>query len=262
MGGGDETIRLDYARPDRPWWRAVGWWHWALLGLWAVVFMGGVILLFNPIVTQIDALGVGIYGTPAAPIMDLTRDGDEARYKWQAAGYLAVFLLTQWLFLLPRGSWRIRLMDEPRPMKWAIILAGLIAMLISVGLLATVLDLGGHWERLAGLDRGEGHDYRIVWLIMLSVWAFWGVLFWRYGRSLDRYTFFSRIVRLLVAASVLETLVAGAVYAWTDRDNECYCARGSYTGLVFGLTAIIWLFGPGIVLLWWREKRRRERLAV
>ena len=37
------------------------------------------------------------------------------------------------------------------------------------------------------------------------------------------------------------------------QDKHCYCARGSYTGLVFGGTAIIWLLGPGVFLLFLRN---------
>ena len=57
----------------------------------------------------------------------------------------------------------------------------------------------------------------------------------------------------------MELLVAIPTHAFVyRRDDDCYCVRGSYTGIVFGLTVLLWAFGPGLVLLAWREKQRRE----
>ena len=44
------------------------------------------------------------------------------------------------------------------------------------------------------------------------------------------------------------------------RQDACHCARGSYTGLIFGATVLLWAFGPGVFLLFIREKRRTEKL--
>jgi len=64
--------------------------------------------------------------------------------------------------------------------------------------------------------------------------------------------------------SILEVLVSGPIQALTAEHaggikENCYCAKGSYTGLVFGLTALLWLFGPGVAFLALREKLRRQR---
>jgi len=61
-----------------------------------------------------------------------------------------------------------------------------------------------------------------------------------------------------IAGSLLEVFVSIPVYA--TRQEQCYCARGSYAGLVLGTTALLWAFGPGIFLLFLREKQRREKL--
>ena len=45
-------------------------------------------------------------------------------------------------------------------------------------------------------------------------------------------------------------------------DNDCYCATGSYTGLILGGTVLLWTFGPGLVLMFLREKDRREPLLT
>jgi hypothetical protein len=50
------------------------------------------------------------------------------------------------------------------------------------------------------------------------------------------------------------------VHVWVMRQRECYCARGTYTTLVLAGTVLLWAFGPGVILLYAREKYRRARL--
>jgi len=69
------------------------------------------------------------------------------------------------------------------------------------------------------------------------------------------------LIRALVAGSVLETVVAIPVHIWATRQHGCYCERGTYTTLVLSGTLLLWAFGPGIVLLYLRERYRRERLT-
>ena len=85
-------------------------------------------------------------------------------------------------------------------------------------------------------------------------------MFFVYWRQGDRATQMGKMIRGLIAGSLLETFIAIGVYAWNPHREECYCARGSYTGLVFGATVLLWCFGPGVVLLFLRERERRDRL--
>ena len=68
------------------------------------------------------------------------------------------------------------------------------------------------------------------------------------------------MIRGLIAGSVLEVMVAVPVHVWAARQRDCYCCRGSYTTLVIAGTVLIWAFGPGIILLYMREKYRRAKL--
>jgi hypothetical protein len=249
-----------------------------------LVFMAGVFALINPLTATAEWLGGGTIGTPAAPVTyDYTTSGahnsDEEQlhaqqvYAPEAAGYLAVFLLSQWLFLRPRGRLRLEAIGGGRLTKASAVAAGMIAMLLTIGLLATLMEIPDWWRRITlvhyQLVAAEaGHNFRqnyaIVWIVMLVIWGAWAAAFYAYGKSLDRFTALSRIMRGLVAGTILEMLVAAPVHAWVikTRDDECYCTRGSYTGVVFGCTAIVWIFGPGVVLLLVREKKRRERASA
>ena len=97
-------------------------------------------------------------------------------------------------------------------------------------------------------------------LVLLLAWAFWAWVFFVYWRWGDRYTQLGKIIRGLVAGSLLEIFVAVPVHVWAARQRECYCCRGTYTTLVLAGAVLLWAFGPGIILLYKREQIRRERL--
>ena len=116
---------------------------------------------------------------------------------------------------------------------------------------------------------GEGGwEHARYWpsLLALAVsWGVWTAVFFAYWRQGDRMTQYRRMLRGLLAGSILELLVSAPVHVLAlrssdGREDNCYCTRGSYTGLVFGGTVLLWVFGPGIVLLFLREKARRTPL--
>jgi hypothetical protein len=100
-------------------------------------------------------------------------------------------------------------------------------------------------------------EYLLV-LVPLILWILWSVVFCIYFRQTDYYTWAGRIVRGLIAGSILELFISIPIYI--TREEDCYCARGSYAGIVFGGTVLLWAFGPGVFLLFLREKRRIEKL--
>jgi hypothetical protein len=148
-------------------------------------------------------------------------------------------------------------------MKTSAVAAAFAIALLSVGLLFSLLDL------LPEAAFGDSASYfscawfslhYILLLIPLALWCFWSVIFCIYWRQSDHYTWVGKVLRALIAGSVLELFVSIPVYVNVTRQDDCYCARGSYTGLVFGATVLLWAFGPGVFILFVREKRRTEKL--
>lgn len=220
--------------------------------------------LLNPVLEIGEPLGGGVLGTPFAPLAtQLTHAQIQQQYWYKALAYLGLFLLTQWWFLSPRGSWRIGLSLDGPPPRRAALAAGFVGMLLSIGMLAALMEIPDWWLRLTA----EGHintpqHFHVMWLVMAVVWAAWTIVFHLYWRSLDRYTALRRVFRWLLAGTILEMLIAAPAHAIivSNRGEECYCERGTWTGVAFGCTAVLWLFGPGAFLLFLREKRRREQL--
>lgn len=219
----------------------IGFYLWFLFGYWP---------LHED--SPIRSYGTSILGTPLLW-------SDEVNFFVQAASILGVLLVFQWFFLRPARGWKINLKTDAWPMKTAIIAASFMAMLLTAGLIASIMELFGWWTEITDPRGGLEHWWHI-WIPMLIVWAVWGVLFYLYWRKGSRFVQLQRMTRALIGGSILELLVAAPVHAFAEDPDNCYCARGSYTGLVFGFTVLIWCFGPGLVLLFLRERDRRAPL--
>jgi len=239
--------------------------RWFLLVLWILCLACGIFWLVG--VLFVSSFGVGLAGTPAmavlGPLYPLIEGSESWGYLLVVLIYLAFFFMTQWFFLSPRHVWKIKLKPTARPMKRAAVGAAFAIMLLSVGLLYSILDLFGE-DTLDDLSSSFSGEIRTILtylflLIPLILWCFWSVIFCIYWRQSDYYTWSGRVIRGLIAGSVLELFVAIPIYA--TRQEECYCARGSYAGLIFGGTILLWAFGPGVFLLFVREKHRRDKLS-
>jgi hypothetical protein len=178
-------------------------------------------------------------------------------YAFGATAWVGLTLLAQWAFLRPREGWTIRLTSEGRPLKSAVVVASFMAMLLTVGLFALALELPDWWE--PGI-LGDSGGMVGIWIVMLFLWVAWAWVFFVHWRQGDRYTQLGKMIRGLVVGSLLEGFVAVPAHVWATRQRECYCARGTYTTLIFAGTVLLWAFGPGIVLLYVHERHRRARL--
>jgi len=165
--------------------------------------------------------------------------------------FLGFILLTQWLFLLPRRHWRVRLAETGRPMKTSVITAALMAALLSMGMGATMLDISRrNWMDQIG-------DLPGFYGILLVLWGFWALVFYLHWRGKDRLSRLRWMINSLITGSIMDLFVAIGVYAWNPQKDDCWCARGAYTGLILGATIMIWLFGPGIILLFLHRQQAR-----
>lgn len=204
----------------------------------------------------------GLYFTPLN--FHLFAANSEWDYAQDVFFVLGALLIAQWGFLRPSHGWTTQLTTVAGPLKTAVVSAALMAMLLSIGLVSLVLEIPGWWISLLeyGANNGSGATWGMtgIWAAMLFLWAFWACVFFVYWRQGDRHTQLGKMIRGLVAGSLLEFIVAIPAHVWATRQRGCYCATGTYTTLVFAGTVLLWAFGPGIILLYWREKYRREKL--
>ncbi len=208
---------------------------------------------------DIEPMPVGLMGTPLAWWADAPAGlSDEQLYGVIAAFVLGLILLAQWALLMPGTGLATRLAARGRPLRRSVIAAAAMAMLITAGMITLVLEVIGVWESV--WDHGGGEVGYFLWAGMLVLWFLWTWVFSIYWRQGDRYTQLGKIIRALVAGSFLEAVVAVPVHVVATRQPDCYCEKGTYTTFVFAGTVLLWAFGPGIVLLYMRERYRLARV--
>ena len=217
--------------------------------------IAGIIWAILPLLSNNDDFA-GLFGTVFI-IHQLATDSELA-YDINVVIVLGLLLFAQWAFLRPGKGWKVRMATVGRPLKTSVFAAGVIAMLLTVGFVALLLELPNWWEGIMEVESYWG--IACVWITMLIIWGIWFCIFFVYWRQGDRYTQLGKMIRGLVAGSILEIIIAVPVHIWATRQRECYCCRGTYTTLVLAATVLIWAFGPGVVLLYLREKRRIEKL--
>jgi len=238
-------------------------WRRGLLVAGVFFELAAVIWILGPyLATFGDGDPAGVLGTPLCvpPIQ-----ADEDEYLLNAGVLVGLLLLAQWVFLLPSRLLPIRLTARGRPLRSAVIVAAAMGMLLTLGAFTLVLELFDLWKPIISPVDPVNVAPTLpsmtdIWVGMIIVWAIWALLLFRYWRDGDCYTQLSKIVRALIAGSVVEAIVAAPVQAFASRQNDCYCERGSYTTLVCSGVVLFWAFGPGIVLLFLREHYRRAKL--
>lgn len=214
---------------------------------------------FNEMFDRQDGEGFfGLMGTVLGLYQVMGNSG-ELGYLANLIVVVGLLLLAQWSFLRPGKNWKVRMLGEGRPLKTSIFAAALMAMLLTTGLITLIMEIPNWWQPLMEND-GKLVVAFSIYAVMGVVWGIWAWIFWVYWKQGDRYTQLGKMIRGLVAGSILEVIVAVPVHIWATRQRECYCCRGTYTTLVLGATVLIWAFGPGIILLYWRETYRREKL--
>lgn len=168
--------------------------------------------------------------------------------------FFTAFFGTQVLFLLPRRHWPVKLAKRGRPLWISLVIGAAVAAIVSLGLIAAILEIPDWWDRI-------GDHIELLGLIAVLgiAWLIWSILFFVYFRGPDAYGALSRMVRRLFVGSILEMLVSVPVLIFVPDRHDCACARGSFFGVAFGTTAILWLFGPGVVLVFLHRKMRAQR---
>jgi hypothetical protein len=196
-----------------------------------------------------------LLGLYALVVISLTLGGilatSEVSGHWIIVLYFAILVGTQAVLLLGAGT-----SDFFRPIRRRRLLVP-----VSVGALmlaALVWALACGFDEYFGVRSQSWHI--ICWplsLIGLS-WLFWGVVLFLYTRKVDRFRAIRRIVGAVLAGSLVELLVAAPIHIVVSRRPGCFVGLQTAAAVFAGLYVMLWAMGPGIMLLFLREKRRLE----
>jgi len=224
--------------------------RWVLLVLALICFAAGLWWIAGPLLYGDADEGTTRTALPLGLLTGLTGLDSDPLYRVHLALFVGALLLTEWMFLRPRRGWAVRLSESARPMRTAVAAAALMAMMLSLGGIATLLELVGLWDDVIDEDR-----WVAVTVSTWIVWVLWAGVFYAFWRKGTRFEQLRQMAHGLIVGSLLELVVAAGVFIWKSDDDNCWCARGSYAGLVFGATVMIWAFGPGLLFLFLRQSR-------
>ena len=92
---------------------------------------------------------------------------------------------------------------------------------------------------------------------ILALWLFWGLVFFRFGRSTAPSALTQRLMRWLIGGSILELLVAVPSHIIVRQRDDCCAPAVTFLGISTGIAVMLMSFGPGVFFLY---AARIERL--
>jgi hypothetical protein len=105
-------------------------------------------------------------------------------------------------------------------------------------------------------------------IVMLIVWVFWALIFYRSTKKEDSAGCIRRAVNWLLRGSVLELLVAVPSHVIVRRRQDCCAPVGTFWGIATGISVMLLSFGPGVFFLFaerlrrLKPKRKREEAFI
>jgi hypothetical protein len=156
--------------------------------------------------------------------------------------------------------------SEGRSMRTSIIAAAIVAGALSTSLLFAAGEVIA-FLKSGSVDSGWrtvslGVQTEVVlaaagftWLVVSAIWT---RVLWRVG-STSSPDVLDRIVRRAFTGSALQVVLGLPLYAIIRRKESCWCALNTFWSICIGLTSMLLLCGPGVVLLLTRADRRAWR---
>lgn len=170
---------------------------------------------------------------------------------WPFWIFCAVMLASQILLL----AVPIRIVKErpiPRRSIWATAIAA--ATLFAMVAAGIVLSAGA---ALWGDESLE--NLKLPILFTLFSWAAWAWVFRSFAHATDPRAYLRRLMKWLLAGSILELLVAVPSHIVVRQKDVC-CAHGlTAIGIATGLVVILMSFGPGLYFLYAERIRCKAR---
>ena len=162
---------------------------------------------------------------------------------------VALHALTQVFFILVAGPPDYLAPTHHRRLILPALIAGFMMLVLVVGMCVSALELL-HLEP----SRSAVPYFVAAWA---AVWLGWAVVFFIHCRRLDGFTVVRRLIKWLLAGSLLQLLSTVPSHIVVTRRPGCLVGMWTAGGICAGLYVMIWAFGPGIFLLFRAETRKR-----
>lgn len=213
---------------------------------WAIVtvFLYGAIL----ILVTIPMNYLAFIGVAPISIKDTSSLG------YVSAVFILFLLCEAALLLVP-----VRITDK-RPVLRSTIITSIIGAGVMAGFLVAgvVLSVG---ETIVK-DALSENVWWMAFAALLLMWALWGLIFWKWSKVLEPRAFIERQRRILYRSSILELLIAIPAHILARHRNYCCAGMATFTGIIFGISVMLFAFGPGVFFLYaerWKNSRAKQQ---
>ncbi len=227
--------------------------RWALLtvGLYMLLLiaLAGPVacLCFVDEPTRLVDIHEDVYGAAFSKVVQNAPD------KWD---YL---LVSPWMWATVMGLAQAALLVVPvrvasrKPVttRWLVwpLLAALAMLLLMTGMMLLVVS-----ETLANTSGFKDTPLPVSAIIgVCAVWSVWAFIFGFYTVRGGRANFMTRLVRSLIAGSILELLVAVPAHVLARTRGYCCAGFGTFWGIAAGISVMLFAFGPAVFVLFARR---------
>ena len=215
---------------------------------WAVL----VVLLYFLVLVVLTSpfILVAFYPTVTA------RDALSAFSEWMYWAVLAVMLAAQAVMLLVPVDLTLQRPLTRQSVLWPVLASGLMMGLLGVGVVVSI-------DEYIRKDRAST-SFWVLLALVLVVWAVWTLVFYRTSRNIAPIDVITRQCRYLLRGSILELLVAVPTHIVARMRDYCCAGFWTFLGIAFGVTVMLFSFGPGVFFLFaarWKRLHPADELT-
>ena len=190
---------------------------------------------------------LALYVTVVVTILVLLFASEVIYDCWQAFLALGVFFVaTQAIFLFGAGTIELCRPIKKRRLLIPVIVASLMGAILVGGLALALAELFNE-------EHSTWFDY-FFWAILAISWATWGFVFYVHCQRVDRYSALKKMTVGVLGGSLVELLVSVPSHIIVSRRPGCFVGMHTMLGIIAGLWVMLWAFGPGIALLFLRDR--------
>jgi len=179
------------------------------------------------------------------------RHGDTPEEKM----FLPIFMfvatvIAQIIFIFGAGTTNWCAPIRKRRLVIPVIIAAVMMTVLAAGITLALGELIFH-------EPGDWFVYAF-WTIVALNWLAWGIIFFIWGARTQRYKTVRNFISTMFAGSLLTLMVSIPSHIIASRRSYCFAGMATAAGIISGIFVMLWAFGPGIILLFLREKRKAE----
>ena len=162
---------------------------------------------------------------------------------------LLVFLAAQAVMLLVPVELSLERPKAQRSVISTILASGLMMGVLGAGVTVAMIEF-------IRMEHADSVSPALPCGILLGLWVIWTAVFYRTSRGAAAMDVVTKQCRYLLKGSILELLVAVPTHI-VARARD-YCCAGFYTflGIAFGITVMLFSFGPGVFFLFAERWKR------